>query len=134
MTHILLDTDVFSFIFKGDTRADFYVPHTVNTQPCLCFQSVAELRLWAIVRNGGETRRAQLDGAIARCLVLPYDDLMSRRWAEITAHRRTLGQSIDCGDAWIAASALRHDMALLTHNGKHYAGIMGLRLVSKEAK
>ena len=43
---LLLDTDVFSFLFKRDSHAAMYAPHLVNAQPCLSFQSVAELRYW----------------------------------------------------------------------------------------
>ena len=71
---LLLDTDVFSFLFKRDSRAAMYAPHLVNAQPCLSFQSVAELRYWARIRRWGDARRSSLDMAIGKCLVLPYDD------------------------------------------------------------
>ena len=45
MQAVLLDTDVFSFIFKQDTRAALYASHLAGAQACLAFQSVAELRL-----------------------------------------------------------------------------------------
>jgi predicted nucleic acid-binding protein len=38
--------------------------------------------------------------------------------------------SFETGDAWIAASALRYDATLLTHNGQDYADIPNLRVVS----
>jgi hypothetical protein len=33
MRPVLLDTDVFSFIFKRDTRAALYAPHLDDAQP-----------------------------------------------------------------------------------------------------
>jgi tRNA(fMet)-specific endonuclease VapC len=133
MSAVLLDTDVFSFVFKRDTRAALYATHLTGAQTCLSFQSVAELRLWAIVRQWGQKRRLSLDSSLARCVVLPYDDAMSRRWAEVTAHRQGVGRPIDCGDAWIAATALRHGLPLLSHNAADYSDIPGLQLVSHGA-
>ena len=129
MPAVLLDTDVFSFIFKRDTRPAKYGSDLAGNQPCLCFQSVAELRLWALVRRWGQTRRQSLSASLARCVVLPVDDRLSQLWAEITAHRRALGRPIECGDAWIAATAVRHALPLLTHNAADYRDIPGLRVI-----
>jgi predicted nucleic acid-binding protein len=128
MQAVLLDTDVFSFIFKRDTRAAEYASHLAGVQPCLCFQSVAELRLWALLRNWGERRRTNLEISIARCLILPFDDGISRRWAEVNSHRLRVGRPIQCGDAWIAAAALQHGIPLLSHNIGDYADIPGLQI------
>jgi predicted nucleic acid-binding protein len=127
---VLLDTDVFSFVFKRDTRGVLYAPHLAGVQPCLSFQSVAELRYWALVRRWGEARRQSLDLSLARCLVLPYDDATSRHWAEVTNHRRQTGRPIECGDAWIAATAIRHNLTPLTHNAADYTDILSLQLIS----
>jgi tRNA(fMet)-specific endonuclease VapC len=108
MAAVLVDTDVFSFVFKGDSRALPYTPHLVGAQICLSFQTVAELRLWALTRNWGKSRRDSLDSSLRRCAVLPFDDELTQRWAEVTNTRRRVGHPIGCGDAWIAATALRH--------------------------
>jgi tRNA(fMet)-specific endonuclease VapC len=96
---LLLDTDVFSFLFKGDQRTSLYAPHLIDAQPCLSFQSVAELRYWALIRRWGEGRRNSLEVAMSKCIVLPYDDAMSQRWAEVMTVRRQSGRPIECGDA-----------------------------------
>jgi tRNA(fMet)-specific endonuclease VapC len=129
MRAVLLDTDVFSFVFKRDSRAALYAADLAGAQPCRCFQSVAELRLWALARRWGDARCQSLNVSLARCLVLPYDDAMSRHWAEVNAHRRRVGRPIQCGDAWIAPTALRHSLPLLTHNGCDYEEIPGLQLI-----
>jgi len=129
MPAVLLDTDIFSFTFKRDTRAELYVPDLAGKQPCVCFQSVAELRLWTLVRRWGEARRQSLDASLARCLTLPFDNATSQHWAEVTVARRKIGRPISCGDAWIAATALRHDLTLLTHNSGDYTDIPNLKIV-----
>jgi predicted nucleic acid-binding protein len=53
---------------------------------------------------------------------------MAWKYAEI---RCLPGHPIDLGDAWIAASALRHAIPLVTHNQKHYEHIPGLQLIAE---
>ena len=130
MDPVILDTDVISFLAKSDTRASLYSSSLAGKRLCVCFQTVAELRLWALIRRWGDPRRQALDALLDQFVVLPYDSMMAQRWADVTAHRRRLGRPIDCGDAWIAASALRHAATLLTHNAKDYENIPGLDLIS----
>lgn len=133
MDAVVLDTDVLSFFAKGDTRGAAYAPAIIGKQMCLSFQTVAELRLWALVRRWGAARQAGLDALLRRFVVLPYDAAMADQWAHVTAHCRSVGKPIDCGDAWIAASALRHRATLVTHNAKHYANVPGLTCISRES-
>lgn len=130
MEAVVLDTDVFSFFFKQDTRADRYAADVRGRQLCLSVQTVAEVKSWAILRNWGANRRQSLDNVLARYLILPFDSRMVDAWAMATAARRRIGQPIECGDAWIAAAALRHDIPLVTHNARHYRDIPGLKLIT----
>lgn len=131
MAATLLDTDVFSFVFKRDTRANLYERDLIGAEACLSFQTVAELRYWANVRRWGESRRRSLELSIRRYIVLPYDDAMTSQWAHITAARRNIGKPIACGDAWIAATALRYALPLLTHNAIDFADVPGLQVISR---
>ncbi len=130
MDPILLDTDVFSFLFKRDTRAKLYELDIIGHQLCLSFQSVAELRYWAMVRKWGPERVERLEEVMHGYTVLPFDNLVCTHWAEITGARRALGNPIECGDAWIAATAIRHGIALAIHNARHYEKVPGLKVVS----
>lgn len=44
-------------------------------------------------------------------------------------HRRTQAL-IECGDCWVAATAVRHGLPLMTHNHRHFGEIGSLRLIS----
>lgn len=131
MDSVVVDTDVFSFLFKGDTRGDAFASDLEGKQSCLSFMTVAELLRWSIARNWGEARRKSLEHALQRYVILPYDVQMAECWANIAVERSRAGQPISCGDCWIAAAALRHNSQLLTHNAKHFGGITGLRLGSR---
>jgi tRNA(fMet)-specific endonuclease VapC len=93
--------------------------------------SLAELRRWALERNWGEKRRQELEAYLTRYLILHSDDLMCDRWARAINSARLHGRPITPADAWIAATALLLDVPLVTHNGAHYTGIDGLRLISE---
>lgn len=60
MDVILLDTNVVSFILKGDTRASDYERHLKGRQLAISFMTVAELYQWAAVRKWDERRQDQL--------------------------------------------------------------------------
>lgn len=131
MEPAVVDRDVFSFQAKGDSRSALYAPLLANRRLCISFQTVAELRLWTLIRNWGPTRLAALESLFQRFVVIPYDAAMAQHWAEITAHRRRIGKPIDCGDAWIASTARRHGVLLISHNAKHYADVPELQVATQ---
>jgi len=53
MNVVLLDTDVVSFLFKGDSRAKAYAPFLRDQRQALSFMTVAELFQWAEIRKWG---------------------------------------------------------------------------------
>jgi hypothetical protein len=57
----VVDTDVISYIFKGDTRNASYYPHLSGKLALISFMTLAELRQWALLRNWGDARRQQLE-------------------------------------------------------------------------
>ncbi len=131
MKYLVLDTDVCSFFFKRDSRAEQYRPHLVGHTPCLSFQTVAELYQWAEINNWGQKRRAKLDQWLPTFVILPYDNETALAWAKIRAERRKQGRPISATDAWIAASALRYNCPLITHNVADYLHIANLTLITE---
>jgi tRNA(fMet)-specific endonuclease VapC len=128
MDTVLLDTDVFPFVFKADTRARLYKPHLDGKRLAICFVTVAELYRWAIQRNWGARRIAELRTRLRQYLVIPFDDAMAWEWAAVSSIK---GHPIAASDAWIAAAALRHQIPLVTHNRKHYLNVASLTVISE---
>jgi tRNA(fMet)-specific endonuclease VapC len=128
---LVIDTDVVSYLYKRDTRADLYHPHLNDPPFIISFMSLAELRRWTLERKWGEARRQELEEYLARYLVIYCDDQMCDRWAEAMNSARLRGRPIATADAWIAATALLLGLPLVTHNGGHYAGVFGLRVISE---
>lgn len=130
MSIILIDTDIASFIFKGSTYADPYLPLLQGHQLALSFMTVAELFQWAIMRQWGDLRLAQLEEYLLNYLVIPTDQPLCRQWAKVRGDRQSIGRPISPQDAWIAATALRHNLPLVTHNIKDFLNISNLKLLT----
>jgi tRNA(fMet)-specific endonuclease VapC len=59
---------------------------------------------------------------------LELDDATMERFAEVRADLRRRGQLIPDFDLLIAATALRHDLTVLTYNLRHFSRIPNLKL------
>jgi tRNA(fMet)-specific endonuclease VapC len=132
MITVIVDTDVVSFLLKGDTRAQLYRPHLQDKTLALSFMSVAELYRWAYVRKWGERKLSRLEEQLHRYVIVPFDNELCKQWARICVERQRLGRPISVQDAWIAATALRHNCPLVTHNGDDFSGIADLNVISEE--
>lgn len=127
MTDLLVDTNVVSFIFKNDSRAQLYANDIAGNRLHLSFVTIAELYRWAVKNKWGQPRIDALRQAIGKYAILAPDEQTAWHWARLMC---LPGQPIAPGDAWIAAAALRYGMPLVTHNGKHFDHIPGLVLIS----
>ena len=64
---IVLDTDVMSFLFKGDTRAQAYLVHLQDRRWLISFMTEAELEQWALLGNWGAKKVEWLRLFFGRC-------------------------------------------------------------------
>ena len=130
MTRVVVDTDVISFIFKNHPIGALCEGDLAGCTLLISFMTLAELDRWAIQSKWGPPRREWLRLCLERFVLLPYSRRLCAMWAEVTVAAQARGRRIECADAWIAATALRHDVPLVTHNRSDYLGVPGLRLIS----
>lgn len=130
MSRVVVDTDVVSFLFKNHTIGSLYDSDLAGRTLLISFMTLAELERWAIQSNWAEARRRWLRLYLERFVILPYTRQLCTIWAEVTVAAQSRGCRIECADAWIAATALRHDVPLVTHNRGDYLGVPGLKLIS----
>lgn len=133
MTPVVVDTDVVSFIFKNDTRNQFYLQHLRGRSPSISFMTEAEMERWALQAGWGEERTSSCREFLGQFTIVPSSELLSRKWAAVMVQARSVGKRIETADAWIAATALLYDAPLLTNNSTDYAGISGLEVISRDA-
>jgi tRNA(fMet)-specific endonuclease VapC len=129
MRTLLLDTNVVSYLFKQASQAKLYEPHLQDARLAISFITVGELYRWAIERDWGEKRRLDLEERLRNYLVIPFDIELCKKWAEVKSIR---GLNPPDSDAWIAATALHHDIPLVSHNKKHFENIPNLTLISEQ--
>lgn len=60
--------------------------------------------------------------------VLPYEIAAARVYGQIRAHLEQAGRSLADADLQIAATALLHDLELVTGNVRHFSRVPGLRI------
>lgn len=122
MSTVLLDTTVASLLHpkkKNNTLRAKYEPHMQGQILALNFQSIAELWSWAEENNWGTRERDGLIIFLQKFLVIPYDSDLAQEWAKVTTHCKRIGRRLESGDAWIAATASRYKIPLLTHDRDH---------------
>ena len=127
---MLVDTDIVSFFYKKDTRAKAYEQHLAGQRVFISFITVAELYRWPFERNWSELKKQDLMQYLKNYTILPYDDALAWTWAELVG-RTCRNRPIALHDSWIAATALRHELAIVTHNRKHFENIPGLTVVTE---
>jgi tRNA(fMet)-specific endonuclease VapC len=130
---VVVDTDVMSYVFKHDTRAAFYEPHLAGKDLIISFVTFAELQRWAIASNWGDSKRHKLAEYLSTVIIFHSDDDLCVKWAKITEEGKRSGRQIQPGDAWIAATALLHGIALITNNRRDFEGVTGLKVISESA-
>ena len=117
----------------GSRLAERYAPIITGRKAFISFQTAAELRYGALRRGWGTARMLKLDIKIHRAevvhtgpkLILVYAQL--RADCEATGH--ALAQREHNADRWIAATALRLGIPLVS-NDRIFRGVPGLTLES----
>jgi tRNA(fMet)-specific endonuclease VapC len=102
----IVDTDVVSMMFKGDSRVQPYRRHIVGRLLGISFMTLAEPERWPLERGWGAIRKAELAQHLTKYVVLPASHELCVKWAEVSWEARRQGRPIQTADAWIAASAL----------------------------
>jgi tRNA(fMet)-specific endonuclease VapC len=130
---IVPDTDVFSPDLSGTALIALYEPIIVGRPAFVSFQTVAELRYGAFRRGWGEARLRKLDAKIASVEVVHSGDELVATYARLRTEcvrvGHALGQREHDADRWIAATALRLGIPLVS-NDRVFEGTPGLQLES----
>ena len=130
MTPAVVDTDVVSFLFKNDTRAQLYLPLLRNRKLLVSFMTEAELEQWILLAKWGASRVQRFRGFMKGFASVPSSRDLILQWADVMVAARANGRRIESADAWVAAAALLYGASLVTHNPKDYRGVPNLTVLS----
>lgn len=126
---MLLDTDILSALMRGvpcvlDQAKKYLADHTEFT-----FSSITRYEiLRGLKAKKASTQLVAFDAFCSRNKVLPLSDAIVVRAADIYADLYAHGQLISDADMLIAATALEHNLVLVTNNLDHFNRIPGLRI------
>jgi predicted nucleic acid-binding protein len=132
----VVDTMVFSWclVAQPSETGRRYAHHLLGRTLVLAAQTVTELRYGARARSWGQQRQTALEARIARLKVAGVDDRLTTTYAELEDHcMRTghaLGQKLHDGDRWIATTAIRYGIPLISDDSI-FCNAPGLQLITE---
>lgn len=132
MSGFLIDTNVLSEFNKPGGRPDMGVVQWLEATP-RDLQFVSVITLAEIQKGIGllaEGKRRQnlqqwLNGDLENWFserVLPIDRSVAERWASLLIHCISKGRPLPSIDSLLAATALTHDLVMVTRNVKDFEG------------
>ena len=131
MSGFLLDTNIPSELTKRtpEPRVSEWVDAQDNAFLYLSVVSVGEIRRGFTVLPLSK-RRTQLEQWFERHLlplfngrILPVTLSVSNRWGVLSGECQLRGTPLNMADGMIAATALEHDLTLVTRNVRDFAGL-----------
>lgn len=113
----LADTSV--FIGIEATRID--TERLADFEWAVSVVTLGELRLGVLQAKDSEavSRRLSTYQFAQRFEPLPIDDATSQSWALLISRLRRLGRKAPINDSWIAATALRHGIPVVTQDSDY---------------
>jgi predicted nucleic acid-binding protein len=126
-----VDTNIVSYLMSGKEPASMCARHLEGRVAAVSFQSVGELWYGAVKGGWAERKIRVLNDRIARFVVLAYDEATVRAWAELKVQAETSGLSKSAADLWIAATARRHNLPLLS-NDRGFLSALDITVVRPE--
>jgi predicted nucleic acid-binding protein len=118
---VVIDTMVVSALVNAARQPDSAAQYRslIAARPALVsFATVTEMRYGVLKAGWGELRRRGLERDLARFIIVQPDDELMKACATLRAEcekaGHPLGQKIHEADRWIAATAIRLDVALVS--------------------
>jgi predicted nucleic acid-binding protein len=124
----LLDTDICSAHLKSHGAVSSRVLQNLSKLHVSVI-TAGELRTWAYRRHVSRRRAVDLEYFLKDVEVLPVTIDIANRFGELRANLLDQGQATPELDLLIAATALVHDLTLVTHNTKDFERIPDLSIV-----
>jgi len=124
----LIDTDICSVHLRRPTKlASRFQQYYGRLH--LSVITVGELRAWALRKGSPPSRSHDLNDLLQVAVVLEVNQAIADRFGALRAAQLDSGRPMPQLDLLIAATALEHQLIVVTHNTKHFAAISGLQLI-----
>jgi tRNA(fMet)-specific endonuclease VapC len=127
----LFDTDAISETFKRRPAAEYlrWLGSIPRAEQFASAVTIGELYRGAFRSPHRERHLRNIDERVlAAVTVLPYDQEVARVYGEVAAALEDQGRRLADADMQIAATALHHDLGLVTGNVRHFDRVPGLKI------
>jgi predicted nucleic acid-binding protein len=125
----VLDTSVFIASETGRRLSGGLLPR----ETAISAVTVAELHVGVLVARDLDTRARRLATleAVADIELLPVDAAVAASWALLRVHLAETGRRLNVNDLWIAATALAHEIPVVTQDDDFgpIDGVAGLAVI-----
>lgn len=137
MTGFLLDTNVPSELTRpqSDPRVEQWLEDANDEELYLSTLTLGEI-LKGITILPQSKRRGELQRWLDETLrpwfkgrILPVTDAIAERWGILAGERQLKGRPLKVADGLIAATALVHDLTVVTHNVRDFSDL-GVPLIN----
>jgi tRNA(fMet)-specific endonuclease VapC len=124
----LLDTCVISDFIKGEPGTQTQIKQTPPADITISIITLMELR-YGLLLNSQRAQKIEpvMTSFLGSVTVLPFSIAESEKAAEIRAVLKTQGQPIGAYDVLIAATALQHQLIMVTANQREFDRVPGLQ-------
>ena len=123
----LVDTDICSAYLRGEPALfNRFLQFAGNLHVSAIV--VGELFTWAFRQAAPAKRIYAIESFLDDVRILDYDRQIATRFGQLHAHLLDNGKPKGFADLSIAATALTHDLTLVTHNTADYVDVPDLRL------
>ena len=114
---LLVDTDVLSYVVRGQPEANSFAPLLLRREASISFVTVGELFFGAMNANWGKPRITDMEETLRGYKVLRGTYEVGRLYGTV---KRTFRDQVGENDLWIAATALAHELPIITNNLRHF--------------
>ncbi len=123
----LLDTDICSAFMKGNGKAhNRFIQHGGRLH--ISVATLGELYRWTLRANASPRRAQGLADLLRDVTVLDATAAVARVFGATKAMLLDQGHSVSEFDLLIAATAVAHDLTLVTHNVQDFKHVPGLTI------
>jgi tRNA(fMet)-specific endonuclease VapC len=123
----LLDTDTCSAHLRENPAVTGRILK-YSGRICLSMISVGELMTWALRKTASPRRLQGVQELMRDATLLDVTEDVANRFGLLRAQLLDAGRPTPDMDLWIAATAIVHDLVLVTHNTQDFAHVPGLHL------
>jgi tRNA(fMet)-specific endonuclease VapC len=129
VTESLVDTDILSFYFKGDSKVvdkfnDYLKEFDVINVSIITYYEI----LGGLKFKKAERQIKEFEEFVSNNTIIHISEQSAKLSGDIYADLRQKGITIGTSDILIAGIAIENELTLVTNNERHYESIEGLKI------